>query len=97
MEEEKKSQEENAEESSQESWFSSWSGLSTMFDSQKSQKKENLVMTMRKRISFWWSGGVHFVANKETKAKANRFYLLKRALQVNHRKQQTYQPKLSWS
>ena len=39
MEEEKKSQEENAEESSQGSWFSSWSGLSAMFDSQKSKKK----------------------------------------------------------
>ena len=47
-------------------------------------------MTMRKRIS----AGVYFVANKETKAKANRFSLLKRALQVNHHKQQTYQPKL---
>ena len=47
-------------------------------------------MTMRKRIS----GGVHFVANKETKAKANHFSLLKQALQVSHCKQQTYQPKL---
>ena len=47
-------------------------------------------MTMRKRIS----AGVYFVANKETKAKANRFSLLKRALQFNHHKQQTYQPKL---
>ena len=47
-------------------------------------------MTMRNRIS----GGVHFVASKEMKAKANRFSLLKPALQVNHRKQQTYQPKL---
>ena len=47
-------------------------------------------MTMRKRIS----AGVYFVANKETKAKANRFSLLKQALQVNHHKQQTHQPKL---
>ena len=45
---------------------------------------------MRKRIS----AGVYFVANKETKAKANRFFLLKRALQVNHHKQQTHQSKL---
>ena len=80
---------ENAEETSQECWFSSWSGLSTTFDSPK-VKKENSVMTMRKRIS----GGVHFVANKEMKAKANRFSLIKQALEVNHHKQQTYQPKL---
>ena len=47
--------------------------------------KNEKVMTMRKKIS----GGVHFVVNKETKAKANRFSLLKRALQMNHRKQRT--------
>ena len=47
-------------------------------------------MTIRKRICV----GVHFVANKETKAKVNRFSLHKRASQVNHHKQQTCQPKL---
>ena len=33
-------------------------------------KKVHLVMTMRKRIS----GGVHFVANKETKGKSESFF-----------------------
>ena len=47
-------------------------------------------MTMRKRIN----GGAPFAANKETKVKANQFSLPKRAPQVNHRRQQTYQPKL---
>ena len=72
IEEEKEGQEENAEESSQESWFSSWSGLSTTFDSPKSKKRE-----FSDGNEEGISGGVHFVANKETKAKANRFSLLK--------------------
>ena len=53
MEEEKKGQEENAEESSQESWFSSWSGLSAMFDSQKSKKRE--FSDDDEEEDKWWS------------------------------------------
>ena len=53
MEEEKKGQEENAEESSQESWFSSWSGLSAMFDSQKSKKRE--YSDDEEEEDKWWS------------------------------------------
>ena len=48
-------------------------------------------MTMKKIIT----GGAPFAAHKEMKAKANHFSLPKRALQVNHnRQEQTYKSKL---
>ena len=53
-------------------------------------KRESLVMKMKKRIS----GRVRFVANKETKVKVNRFSQHRRAVLLNHLKQQTYQRKL---
>ena len=61
-----------------------------MLDPPKSKKRES-SMTMKKIIT----GGAPFAAHKEMKAKANHFSLPKRALQVNHnRQEQTYKSKL---